>query len=160
MRRLRTSDVDLYLIHWPSRNIPLGESFRALNAAAQRGLVRYNGVSNFDLRQLQEAVTLSATTLATNQVPYSLADRRYAENGVLRYCQERGILLTAYSPLKGGVLQDRGVQAVAREYNITPAQVAPSVITIPKSGDRQRLKENLEAADLDLPPEALDALNR
>jgi diketogulonate reductase-like aldo/keto reductase len=166
LRRLQTSYVDLYLIHWPSDRIPLEESFRALNEAVQRGLVRYLGVSNFSLRQLQEAETFSKSPIATNQVPYSLSDRQYARNGVLGYCQERGILLTAYSPLKGGVLRDRAVRATARKYHVTPAQVAlhwlvrqPGVITIPKSGNRQRLRENLEAADLVLPLADLQELD-
>jgi diketogulonate reductase-like aldo/keto reductase len=165
LKRLQTGYMDLYLIHWPSGRIPLEESFRALNEAVQRGLVRFLGVSNFSLRELQEAEKLSETPLATNQVPFSLANRRYAENGVLAYCQERGILLTAYSPLKGGVLRNRALQAVARRHRLAPAQVAlhwlvrqPGVITIPQSASRLHLRENLEAADLDLPPEDMREL--
>lgn len=165
LRRLQTDAIDLYLIHWPSQSIPLKESFRALNEAVQRGLVRHLGVSNFSLRLLQEAERLSETPLVTNQVPYSLANRRYAENGVLAYCQDRGILITAYSPLKGGVLRNRAVQAVARRHQLTPAQVAlhwlvrqPGVITIPMSASRQHLRENLEAADLELSDEDLREL--
>jgi diketogulonate reductase-like aldo/keto reductase len=167
LHRLQTSYVDMYLIHWPSHSIPLEESFRALNEATQRGLVRFLGVSNFSLRQLQQVEALSETPIATNQVPYSLADQRYARNGVLAHCQERGILLTAYSPLKGGVLRNRTVRQVAHKRKVTPAQVAlywlisqPGVITIPKSANRQRLKENLESADLNLPPEDLHSLER
>jgi diketogulonate reductase-like aldo/keto reductase len=165
LNRLRTEYVDLYLIHWASNHIPPAETFRALNEAVNRGLVRRLGVSNFGLRQLQESVTLAETPIATDQVPYSLANRRYAENGVLAFCQEHRILLTAYSPLKDGVLRNRGVQAVARKHGVTPAQVAlywlvrqPGVITIPLSTSRLHLKENLEAADLDLPPEDLQEL--
>jgi diketogulonate reductase-like aldo/keto reductase len=124
-------------------------------------------VSNVSLRQLQQVEALSETPIATNQVPYSLADQRYARNGVLAHCQERGILLTAYSPLKGGVLRNRTVRQVAHKRKVTPAQVAlywlisqPGVITIPKSANRQRLKENLESADLNLPPEDLHSLER
>jgi diketogulonate reductase-like aldo/keto reductase len=74
--------------------------------------------------------------------------------------------MTAYSPLKNGVLRDRRVQAIARKHGATPAQVAlqwlvrqPGVITIPMSTSRLHLQENLEAADLELPLTDLQELD-
>jgi diketogulonate reductase-like aldo/keto reductase len=164
---LRMDYVDLYLIHWPDRRIPLEESFQALNQLVERGSVRHLGVSNFPLDLLEQAQALSATPLVTNQVPYSVRDREYARNGVLAYCQAHGILLTAYSPLKRGVLNDPTVKKIAARHGATPAQVAlswlvhqPGVITIPKSSDRRRQQENFAAAGLELTPEELIDLDR
>lgn len=167
LRRLDTDYVDLYLIHWPSHSIPLEESFRALNEAVEQGKVRRLGVSNFSLGELERARALSNPPIATNQVPYSLTSRRYTQNGVLAYCQESGVLLTAYSPLLGGVLGNRVVQEIARRHGAAPAQVAlnwlirqPRVITIPKSARPEHLRANLEAVDLELSPEEVDRLDR
>jgi diketogulonate reductase-like aldo/keto reductase len=166
LRRLGTEYLDLYLIHWPNASIPLEETFRALNELVADGKVRYLGVSNFSLRELKEAQGLSQTPIATNQVPYSLKNRRYANNGVLEYCRTNGILLTAYSPLKGGVLGDRTVKRIARQNGVTPAQVGlhwlirqPQVITIPKSTDEKHLRQNFDAVEVELPSEALAALD-
>jgi diketogulonate reductase-like aldo/keto reductase len=167
LSRLRMDYVDLYLIHWPNERIPLEETFEALNRAVQAGQVRHLGVSNFDLRLLRQAQRFSNTPIITNQVPYSLREREYQDNGVLSYCQENGILLTAYSPLKGGVLRDPEVRRVAGRIGATPAQVAlawlarqPNVITIPKSADEKHLRENFAAGELEIPDEELASLDR
>jgi len=167
LKRLGTDYIDLYLIHWLNHQIPLEETFRALNEVVARGMVHYLGVSNFDLEHLKKAQELSATPIVTNQVPYSLKDRSYDSNGVLRYCQETSCLLTAYSPLKGGVLSSSVVRRIAQQYGATPAQVAlswlirqPKVITIPKSAKTKRLQENLGALDLHLAKEDLEKLDK
>jgi diketogulonate reductase-like aldo/keto reductase len=167
LRRLGTDYVDLYLIHWPNERIPLEETFRALNLLVQQGRVRHLGVSNFDLAQMRRAQALAQTPLATNQVPYSLSSRRYAQNGVLDHCQASGISLTAYSPIKGGVLRRQDVQRIAARHKATTAQVAlqwllrqPGVITIPMSLNIQHLQENLAALDLELTAEDLKSLKQ
>ena len=91
LKRLDMDYVDLYLIHWPSKHIPLEETFKALNEAVARGQVRHLGVSNFELDELQQAQALSDTPIITNQVPYNLSKREYVKNGVLAYCQEADI---------------------------------------------------------------------
>ena len=156
LRRLGLDYIDLYLIHWPNRAIPLTESFRALNQLVAERKVRHLGVSNFNLKLLEEAAALSETPLLTDQVSYSLPDRTVVENGVLAYCQEHDILLTAYSPLKRlGVRSDVPLQELARPRGLTPQQIAqawlvrqPRVIAIPMSFDPQHQAENLAAADI------------
>ncbi len=166
LRRLRTDYVDLYLIHWPNRDIPLKDTFRALNELVAAGYVKRVGVSNFDCELLQEAMDLSATPIVTNQVHYNLLRRECVENGVLAFCQEHGILLTAYSPLKDDVLGQPVLAEIARSQHVTPAQAAiawllnqPKVITIPKSSNEAHARDNLAAADLALGPVDMDRLN-
>jgi diketogulonate reductase-like aldo/keto reductase len=167
LRRLGTDYVDLYLIHWPNPSIPLDDTFKALNELVVGGKTRRVGVSNFDLKDLQRAQSLSATPIATNQVRYSLLSREPERNGVLKYCQDNHILLTAYSPLKEGVLSIRALKELAQKYDATPAQVAlswllskPRVISIPMSTNIQHLKSNLDAVELELAADDIELLNR
>jgi diketogulonate reductase-like aldo/keto reductase len=158
LRRLGMEYVDLYLIHWPARGMNLKEAFRALNKLVKDGKVRHLGVSNFDLKLLKEAAALSETGLLTNQVSYSLPDRTCEQNGVLAYCQENDILLTAYSPVKRRFIRgDRPLKELAKQRGVTTQQLAlawlvrqPRVITIPMSFDAQHQAENLAATAINL----------
>ncbi|MHC1782339.1 MAG: aldo/keto reductase [Anaerolineaceae bacterium] len=167
LSRLQMDFLDLYLIHWPMTGMNLKETFRALNLLVREGRVRHLGVSNFDLPLLKQAAVLSETPLLTDQVPYSLANRAYAENGVLEYCQKNDILLTAYSPVKRGGIHDNPVcLSIAAARGATPEQIAlawlisqPRVITIPLSFNPQHQKENLAAGDILLSAEELEKLS-
>lgn len=166
LHRLGLENLDLYLIHWPVRGMNLPETFRALNQLRREGRVRHLGVSNFNLKLLKEAQSLSETPLLTNQVPYSIPDRRYVENGVLAYCQANDILLTAYSPVKSRFFKGKKLADFAREKGSTPFQVGlawliqqPRVITIPTSFNPLHQAENLSAQDLNLSETELAFLN-
>jgi diketogulonate reductase-like aldo/keto reductase len=156
MRRLDMDYLDLYLIHWPRRGMNMADTFRALNKLVSDGKVKYLGVSNFDLTLLKEAVALSETRLLTNQVSYSLPDQTCVKNGVLAFCQENDILVTAYSPvMRRFIRSNKPLQALARARGVTPQQIAlawlvnqPRVITIPMSFNPQHQAENLAAADM------------
>ncbi len=158
LRRLHMEYVDLYLIHWPRIGMKLKDTFRALNELVRYGKVRHLGVSNFNLKLLKEAQSFSETPIITDQVPYRLPDRSYAENGVLEYCQQNDILLTAYSPVKFRNLSvNQTVRAIAEAHSATPYQIAlawlvaqPRVITIPMSLNPQHIRENFESAEIEL----------
>jgi 2,5-diketo-D-gluconate reductase B len=160
--------LDLYLIHWPSSGIPLSDTFRALTQLLCEGRVRHVGVSNFDVRLLEQARAESEAPIFTDQVPYSLGDRSYVRNGVLEYCQENDILLTAYSPVDEGRLRvSPPVQTIADAHVATPYQIAlawlvsqPRVITIPMSFDPEHIAENFAAADIELSDDEIERLNR
>ncbi len=167
LKRLQTGWLDLYLIHWPNEMTPLRETFRALNQLVREGRVRHLGVSNFDLRLLKQACSLSESPLLTDQVPFNLHDRAYLKNGVLAYCQENDILLTAYSPVEKGRLQNHpALQSVAEAHQATIYQIAlawlankPRLLAIPKSLDPQHQAENLAAGEIRLSPAEMDLLN-
>lgn len=168
LKRMGIDYVDLYLIHWPSYNVPLEETFRGLNELVADGRARRLGVSNFGLEEMKRAQSLSDTPIATNQVPYSLLQREYAQNGVLAYCQANNIILTAYSPIdKGAVIRNTMVREIANKYGASPAQVAlswlirqPKVIAIPKAARREHVEDNLGALDIDLSSEDVQRLDR
>jgi diketogulonate reductase-like aldo/keto reductase len=167
LKRLEIDYVDQYLIHWPSTSIPLKETFRALNELVEQGTVRHVGVSNFDLDLLKQSQALCNSPIATNQVPYSLFTREYAENGVLEHCQQTGVLFVAYTPIEvDKVFRNRVVSEVARSHNVTVAQVAlawlirqPKVITIPKSVSEAHLREDVAAYDLNLTADEVSRLD-
>jgi len=163
LHRLDMDYLDLYLIHWPRIGMKLDETFRALNLLVQEGKVRHLGVSNFNLKQLKQSVSLCETPLLTNQVSYSIPDRTFEKNGVLEYCQENNVLLTAYSPVKRRNIKSNPVlKAIAQAHGATREQIAlawlatqPRVITIPMSHNPQHQAENIAAADIVLTPDEM-----
>ena len=167
LQRLGMEYIDLYLIHWPNPRIPLEETFNALNQLVREQKVKHLGVSNFNLKLLKKAWSLSVTPLLTNQVPFSLPEKAYAKNGVLEYCQQNDILLTAYTPVKWRNLKvNKVIKGIAEAHNITPFQVALAwlmnqkrVITIPMSLNPVHQAENLAAADIVLDAAEMDTLS-
>ncbi|MDP1546696.1 MAG: aldo/keto reductase [Anaerolineales bacterium] len=167
LRRLQMDTIDLYLIHWPGAGAKYEDTFRALNKLVRDGKVKHLGVSNFNLKQLKQSQELSETPIITNQVPYSLSDRSYVKNGMLEYCQRYDIFLTAYSPIEEGNLKkSRALENIAKAHDATTYQIAlawvisqPRVITIPMSANPQHIRENFEAADIELTQTEIEQLN-
>ena len=169
LRRLNTDRIDLYLLHWRGR-VPLHETLEAFEALRRSGKIRYWGVSNFDVDDMEELASVEASAgspAASNQVLYNLT-RRSMEHGLLPWCRTRGVPIMAYSPLEQGrLLNERALQAVAERLNATPAQVALSwvvrhegVLAIPKAGHAERVRENRTALDIQLTPEDLRFLDK
>jgi diketogulonate reductase-like aldo/keto reductase len=165
LARLETGYIDLYLIHWPGR-APLEESFRALNALHRDGVIRHIGVSNFDLRQLERAIALCHSPLATNQVPYSLKDRSVESDGMLAFCRKNGLFLTAYSPVDAGRLRVlTPLREIAAKHNASPYKIAlawlvrqQNVITIPMSMNPDHIADNFSAIEIRLDAQDLSRL--
>ena len=166
LRRLNMETIDLYLIHWPRVGMKLEETFRALNKLVSDGKVKNLGVSNFSLKLLKQAQSFSETPIITNQIPYSLPNHTYVENGVIEYCQQNDILVTAYSPVKfRSIRVNKTLREIAIAHFVTPFQIAlawlvaqPRVITIPMSFNPAHIKENFDAADIELNVEELSQL--
>lgn len=167
LRHLGMDYVDMYLIHWPGTGTDYEEAFRALNKLVRDGKVRHLGVSNFKLKLLKQVQGYSETPIITNQVPYRLPDKTYVENGVIEYCQQNDILITAYSPVKFRNLPvNKTIKEIAEAHSVTSFQIAlawlvaqPRVITIPMSYNPQHIRENFEAADIELTKEEFKTLS-
>ncbi len=167
LKRLKMDYLDMYLIHWPSANMDLEGAFRALNQLAAEKKVRHIGVSNFDVALIKKAQALSEKPIATNQVPYSISNRAYVRNGMLNYCAENNILLTAYSPVDEGKLKiNKSLKEIAVAHGATAYQIAlawliqqPRVIAIPMSFDAGHQRENFEAAQIELSSAEMETLN-
>ena len=157
LEKLRTDNVDLTLIHWPSPEgaVPLKESLQALLEAREQGLTRQIGVSNFNIALLDEAIAaIGAKNIATNQVEIS----PYLQNNKLAaFAREKGVHLTSYMTLAyGKAVQDPVLQEIAAKHGATSAQVAlawaihQGFAVIPSSTKRANLDSNLKAGELKL----------
>lgn len=167
LKRLKTDYIDFYAIHLPSAHIPLAETFRALNELVDRGLVRHLAVSNFSVEQLKEAERYAKTPIRISQAPFSLYNRKHLKAGLLDYCQEKGILLGAYSPFeRGEIFGNPVLTRIAQAHGASPAQVAlawilqkPNTVVYTMSTDQAHLKENLDALELELTDEDIRLLD-
>jgi len=101
LSKLRTDYVDLYIIHWPRRDIPIEDTMAALNTLKDAGKIRTIGVSNFCIPDMEEAVKYG--DVSSNQLPYSLFWRMIEKENVPK-CGKLDISVTAYSPLGQGFL--------------------------------------------------------
>ena len=167
LARLRTDHIDLYLLHWRG-NVPFAETLEAFVALQKAGKIHHFGVSNLDLADMQELESVpGGNAVATNQLLYNLA-RRGIEWDLLPWLRERRIPVMAYSPIEQARLTlNPKLVDFARRHGITPAQAGlawllahDDVIVIPKTGHRDRLKENFGALDHRLTPAQLAELDR
>ncbi len=155
LRRLRLEAVDFLLIHWPNAAIPLRGTIEALCGAKRAGLARHIGVANFTVALLEEAVALASEPLVTNQCEYHpfLSQER-----VLAACRRHSLSFTSYCPIgRAAVISEPVIAEIAARHGKTPAQVVlrwhvqqPGVIAIPKSGNRNRIAENIAVFDFTL----------
>jgi diketogulonate reductase-like aldo/keto reductase len=157
LKRLRTDRIDLYLLHWRGR-IGLEETLQGFAALIEAGAIRYWGVSNFDVGDMEELLALpGGDACATNQVLYNLR-RRGIEYGLLPWCRGRGVPIMAYSPIEQGrLLRERALTSVAVRHRATPAEIAlawvltqTDMMVIPKAANEAHVRENRAALDIAL----------
>lgn len=177
LAQLDTDSMDLYQIHWPSTTISIKETMRALETLVDRGVIRYIGVSNFNVSQLKEAMaTMKKYPIVSNQVKYHLRARRI-ERDLIPFCENNNITVIGYSPLAVGSLvqtshesrrsEFKVMQQVARKYGKTLAQVAmawclrhPCMMVIPKSENVARIEENCRASGWNIDVDDLRLLDK
>jgi diketogulonate reductase-like aldo/keto reductase len=167
LARLSTDRIDLYLLHWRG-SVPFAETIEAFEALKKAGKIRHYGVSNLDLADMKEWFRQpGGTACAANQLLFNLT-RRGIEFDLLPWLRERKVPVMAYSPIEQArLLRDRKLADFARRHGRTPAQAAlawllqkEGVIVIPKTGRRDRLKENLGALERPLDAAQLAELDR
>ena len=101
LRRLRTDYIDLYQIHWPNPEDDIEEGWDTLNQLKREGKIRWAGVSNFDVMQMDRVSHIAP--ISSLQPPYNLLHRD-TEEKLLPYCRENNIGVVAYSPMGSGLL--------------------------------------------------------
>ncbi|MBI3335166.1 MAG: aldo/keto reductase [Candidatus Portnoybacteria bacterium] len=153
LKRLQTSYLDLYLIHWFNSRVPLQETMRALDELIEQGMVKRIGVSNFTPEHLAQAQRYTKNKIVCDQVHYNLIFREPERKGLLKYCQENDVFLSAWRPVEKGLLAKGGtpiLDELCKKYKKTPAQIAinwlisqQNVVTIAKMSRVEHLKENL-----------------
>lgn len=174
LKRLGVDAIDIYLLHWQGSH-PFEQTLEGFAALRERGLIRYWGVSNFDVapltrwRETEARMGLSTTNASgctTNQVYYSLLARG-PEFDLLPAMQATQMPLMAYTPLGSGTLaREKRLAALAATRGLTAAQLALAwvirsgqVVAIPKSSKAARIDENLAACDVVLDDDTLRQLD-
>jgi diketogulonate reductase-like aldo/keto reductase len=141
-------------LHWRG-GVPLDETMLAFTRLREAGKIRHWGVSNLDLKDMRELWKMpGGAGVQTNQLLYNLT-RRGIEWELLPWLRERRVPVMAYSPIEQAKLVGNSkLAAFAKRHGMTPAQAAlawllahDDVIVIPKTGRRERLRENLGALD-------------
>jgi len=164
VERLGVEYVDLYIIHWPQGGPTW--AWEGMQRARERGYARSIGVSNFSIGELDELLAVADTPPVVNQVQFSPFEYRRA---LLEGCEERGVVIEAYSPLgTGRHLDDDSVRQIGDRRGRTPAQVLlrwclqRDLVVLPKSTHRERIEQNAQVFDFTLSDDdmaALDALD-
>lgn len=162
LRKLKLSNVDLLLLHWPSSSVPLEDTLGALNAAKDRGFTKHIGISNFTPDLIEQAVRLSKAPIVTNQFnlhPFT------NQADTIAACKRNGISITAYSPIaKGAAAEDRTLAVIGAAHKKSATQVSLRYLTqqgfivIPRTSKVERLIENADIFDFELSAAEMNAV--
>jgi diketogulonate reductase-like aldo/keto reductase len=166
LERLAMKQIDLLLIHWPNRAIPLESSIRGLCRARKEGFARYIGVSNFPVALLEKAVRLAAghgEKLAANQCEYH---PRLDQSKVIAACRAHRMAFTSYSPLgRGDLVRHEVIAGIAERLGRKPSQIIlrwhwqQGVVAIPRSSTPAHIAENFDIAGFELPDADMAAIS-
>lgn len=139
LRRLQLDTIDLYQIHWPNPDVDIEEGWSTLAELKAEGKVRYIGVSNFSVAQMERALKIAPIT--SLQPPYSLV-KPAIEAEILPFCQAHNIGVIVYSPMQSGLLA--GAMTVERVAGL------PDDDWCKRSGEFQepRLSRNLALVEV------------
>jgi len=164
LSRLRLSEVDLLLLHWPSSEFPLAETVGALCKAKRAGLTRHIGLSNYHGETLEEAVRLSTEPLICNQVE---ANPFIDQSATIAASKAHGMTVVAHRPIaKGAAARDPLLTRIGKAHGKTAAQVSlrfllqQQLVVIPRTGKLERLRENFDILDFRLSPGEMSEIGR
>jgi 2,5-diketo-D-gluconate reductase B len=152
--RLRLSEVDLLLLHWPNPHVPLAETLGALGKVKREGLARHIGISNFTVALVDEAVRLSSEPLVCNQIE---AHPFLDQTTVIGACRRHGLAVVAYSPIaRGQAVRDPLLTEIGKAHGKSAAQVClrwlvqQDIGVIPRTAKIERLESNAAIFDFTL----------
>ena len=163
LKKLKLDHVDLYLVHWPSKNMNLPAIFETLLELKQQGRTRAIGVANFNIALMKTVVEQIKAPVACNQIEYHVM---LDQTPMRKYLAAKSIPLVAYAPLaQGRAASDETLIAIGRKHNASAAQVAlkwlldqDGVAAIPKASRAESQQANLDALKLKLDDEDRKAI--
>jgi pyridoxine 4-dehydrogenase len=165
LRRLRLERIDVYQLHAPDPAVPVEESVGALARLQEEGKIRFVGVSNFDVEQLERVRGLTRIVSVQNQ--YNVVFRGESES-VVEWCEGAGAAFIPWQPIARGRLEHPLLREVAERHGATVSQVAlawllhrsPAILPIPGTSSEAHLAENMASAELRLTAEDMQRLDR
>jgi diketogulonate reductase-like aldo/keto reductase len=164
LAKLRLTEVDLLLLHWPNPQVPLVETLGALAHVRKLGMSRHIGVSNFTVALIEEATAMCPEALACDQVEYH---PYLDQTKVLEACARHGMAVIAYSPVaKGRIKNDPTLARIGQAHGKTAAQVSlrwlvqQNVAAIPRTSKIERLSENIDIFDFTLSDEEMRQISQ
>jgi 2,5-diketo-D-gluconate reductase B len=163
LKKLKLDRVDLYLVHWPAKNMNLPMMFETLMKLKEEGRTRAIGVANFNIALLKTVVELVKAPIACNQIEYHVM---LDQTPVRKYMRAKSIPLVAYCPLaQGRAASDETLMAIGRKHGASAAQVAlkwlldqDGVAAIPKASRSESQQANLDALNVGLDDEDIKAI--
>jgi pyridoxine 4-dehydrogenase len=166
LRRLKLERIDIYQLHRVDPKVPIEDSVAALAELREEEKVRHVGLSNVNVEQLERAQQIVPIVSVQNR--YNVGDRESEE--VLQACEESGLAFFPWAPFGSGSLAQPGgsLDDVARGHGAAPGQVAlawllhhsPVIVPIPGTSSIAHFEENLEAVELELDQDELEALDK
>ena len=169
LRALETDRIDLYQHHRPDPDVPYTETIGAFKELQDEGKVRWVGLSNANVEQIEEACSIVAVASVQNQL--SLEFTSPIDKGEVAICEERGIAFLPWSPLGGIGKADApgghdAVRAAADAHGVSPQQVvlawllslSPVVIPIPGASRPESIQDSVRAVELELSEQELEAI--
>jgi 2,5-diketo-D-gluconate reductase B len=162
--RLRLSEVDLLLLHWPNPQIPLPDTIGALCKVKRDGLARHIGVSNFTVSLIDEALAAASEPLVCDQIEcHPFLD----QSKVIKACRGHGMAVVAYSPIARGDARGNDVLArIGASHKKTAVQVClrflvqQDIVVIPRTSKVERLSENAAIFDFELSNQEMTEIAR
>ena len=169
MDQLGLDYLDLYLIHWPASHTRFedwkeinAETWRALEELYEEGKIKAIGVSNFMVHHLEALLETAKIVPMVNQIEFHPG---FTQDGVVKYCKEKGIAVEAWSPIGSGrLLENELLAKIAAKYGKSVAQICirfclqNDVLPLPKSVTPSRIKENFDVLDFTLSDEDMAAI--
>ncbi|MEV2907527.1 aldo/keto reductase [Paenibacillus larvae] len=163
MKKLGLDYLDLYLIHWPGKGEKFVDTWKAFEKLYKEGYIRAIGVSNFHVHHLNQLMEAADVVPAVNQVEFH---PRFSQVELRNYCKQKGIQLEAWSPLMQGKLLDNPtLKEIGDKYGKSTSQVIlrwdlqNEVVTIPKSVNPERIRQNADLFDFELSEEDMERIN-
>lgn len=163
LKRLDTNYIDLYLIHWPNKNISMEETFEAFERLHNEEKIKYIGVSNFTIRHLKEAMSISKLPILFNEIEFHPF---LYQKEILEFCNKHNIKIIAYSPIARGLVNENNLLIeLGKKYKKTPIQISlrwlyqHGIISIPKGSSEEHIKENMNIFDFEISKEDIEKIN-
>lgn len=170
LKKLQTNYIDLYLIHWPN---PIkfrdnwkeqnAESWRALEDLYKEDKLKSIGISNFEPHHMDALLETATIKPMVNQIRVCPGDEPME---IIKYCDDKNILIEAYTPLgRGKLLNNEVLKELSKKYNKTTAQLAirwhlqKGYLPLPKSVTPERIRENFEVFDFEINSKDMDTMS-